>query len=305
MAFDPSGQRVLLFGGADRFFSPLPLGDTWSFDGVVWQQHVTSTAPSARYYHAMVTDPLRGRVLLFGGADGPSLSDETWAFAGGAWTLLAPPVRPPARSDCAAAFDSRRDRLVVQGGWLGPGPAATDTWEYDGVTWSQLATPALQRQGTAMVYDPRADAMWLKGTFASTGNNGAFHLARAPRASHSSYGSGCSTTGPAPMLSASSVPYFGNHAFQLEVRGAPGSITLLVLGFAPGALPMLGCTLLVGLPFDLRANVANGLGFAAFAQQVPIAPELHGVHLYFQAGQFDASAGRFDFTAGLDVGLGG
>jgi len=29
------------------------------------------------------------------------------------------------------------------------------------------------------------------------------------------------------------------------------------------------------------------------------------VHLFFQAKQFDPSAAIFDFTAGLDIGLGG
>jgi hypothetical protein len=44
-----------------------PLGATFWFDGVDWTAASPAPSPSPRAGHAMVLDPARSRVVLFGG----------------------------------------------------------------------------------------------------------------------------------------------------------------------------------------------------------------------------------------------
>jgi hypothetical protein len=116
---------------------------------------------------AMVYDDLHDRTIFFGGGTGYTpasammeLDGETWAFrqpTGGPW--------PPPRFDHAMAFDSRRGEVVMHGGsTLGP-VWFTDTWRWDGSTWSQ-ATPTNTPPpmfGHRMVYDERRDRIVMFG----------------------------------------------------------------------------------------------------------------------------------------------
>ena len=314
MAFDPSSQQILLFGGADSSLASVfgngagasLLGDTWLFDGVNWQQLTPASAPTARVRFAMAADSQRSRVLLYGGYPGglnAPPSNETWEFQNGTWTRLLPAASPPPSLQGLMAFDSRRDVLVLQGRTATP-TSHNETWEFDGTTWSQLPVATLDRPVAGLVYDPATDQMLFKPSYSASYDHELMQLVRDPLASGSTYGNGCSPSGAPLRLSNSSPVYFGNYAFQVEALGQPNAINLLVLGLAPDQAPLQGCTLLVGPPFTARVAVANGFGFAAFPQQVPIRPELRGVHLYFQAGQLDAQSGLFDFSEGLDLVLG-
>lgn len=76
-------------------------------------------------------DQARGRVLVFGGVGG---TGRAWSLVDGRWTPLAP---PPVGFDAATAvtYDLVRGRVLL----VAAGPA-TVTWEYDGASWSQVAT---------------------------------------------------------------------------------------------------------------------------------------------------------------------
>jgi hypothetical protein len=67
-----------MFGG----IGPGYIDDTWEYDGVDWTQVTTASSPSARCYHAMVYDIVRGKVVLFGGHDG-NYRNDTWEYDGG------------------------------------------------------------------------------------------------------------------------------------------------------------------------------------------------------------------------------
>jgi hypothetical protein len=131
MAYDPSRQAVLLFGGRDAHETSL--SDFWSWDGTRWTRLVTPT-PSRRHSHAMVTDAARGRVVLFGGYQANPLSD-TWEWDGTRWQLLVGLAASPSpRSSHGLAYDRARARVVLfgelwylsgEGTWLlGPTVAA-------------------------------------------------------------------------------------------------------------------------------------------------------------------------------------
>lgn len=122
----------------------------------IWQQKGT---PTARAFHALAYDSTRDRVVLFGGISGNLRLDDTWEWDGTKWLNVSLDVpltqRPPARERHALAYDAGRNVVVLFGG-RGNGGPLSDTWEWDGTTWTEktpLDTP-LPRSGHALAYDP-------------------------------------------------------------------------------------------------------------------------------------------------------
>jgi len=124
---------MVVYGG-DGF------GEVWalSFAGIpTWTQILAPTAgsPGGRWGSSAVYDPIRDRMVVFGGGNGDqcglppnnsSLCEGTWALAFSGtpmWTQLSPAGRVPlARSGHTAVYDAARDRMVVFGG---------GTWYFD------------------------------------------------------------------------------------------------------------------------------------------------------------------------------
>lgn len=124
----------------------------------LWDEVPTSNPPSTRYLHGMAYDSSRGVSVLFGGdGTGRERRNDTWEYNGVDWIQLQPPQSPPGRVNIqqGMVYDAQRQRLVLFGG-LGVSGYLNDTWEYDGVSWTQISTavspPA--RDAHAMVYDP-------------------------------------------------------------------------------------------------------------------------------------------------------
>lgn len=89
-AFDPTSQRVLLFGGSTtdgaQYFN-----DLWSWDGRVWSQITPDSAhaPSPRSDGTLLFHAASNRMLLVGGL-GPNdrLHREMWALTSAGWKRL-------------------------------------------------------------------------------------------------------------------------------------------------------------------------------------------------------------------------
>src|SRR2546428_2750684 len=85
--------------------------------------------PAARSFHTATYDPMRDRMIVFGGG-----GNDVWALSLGSplWSQLAPTgVLPAARTEHSAIYDPLRDRLVVfsGGGDAGGFPAVFgDLW---------------------------------------------------------------------------------------------------------------------------------------------------------------------------------
>lgn len=81
MAYDPIGDRIVVFGGTD-WVNGLPVAkdDTWSFDGVDWQQEIPSVSPPPIWGASMVYyPPLEGIILL--GGNSPKQNDlKSWQW---------------------------------------------------------------------------------------------------------------------------------------------------------------------------------------------------------------------------------
>ncbi len=155
-ARDEQRDALLVFGGADpeRKNAP-PLLRKMDLGTFTWSIVETKgAAPSAAVLPAMVYDPKRDAVFLWGGwasgAEKPS--GELWTLPLGetsprTWKRLAD--GPPARNGCVMVLDGLRDRLLLFAGDGGPHPKygytpLNDLWAFDlpGGTWTQLASAA-------------------------------------------------------------------------------------------------------------------------------------------------------------------
>ena len=130
IAYDRGAGKLVMLGG---LATDGTLDDLWLWDPLARQ--MTRAAPpsgaawpGARYGHALAYDPVRQRVLLFGGGspDADAL-DDFWALdtASASWEDLTPPASvrqaagaawPPARMDHGFVLDADRGVLVLAGG---------------------------------------------------------------------------------------------------------------------------------------------------------------------------------------------
>ncbi|NOT32873.1 MAG: T9SS type A sorting domain-containing protein [Candidatus Eisenbacteria bacterium] len=176
--YDPLGQRFVGFGGT----SGLPC-DTWELDlsgAPAWVPiNTIETRPSAGYGMASIYDPVRNRMVIFGGSTSDGYfgtHNELWALnltGDPQWERLYPAAPPPSgRRTLSAIYDPLRDRMVLYGGWDG-GPNIEaflgETWALSLAgfgEWAQLAptgsTP-VQRDAMAAIYDPGSDRMVVFG----------------------------------------------------------------------------------------------------------------------------------------------
>lgn len=108
---------------------------------------------------------------MHGGFDG-TYDNETWEWDGSAWALVST-LGPGARGRHSMVYDSARGVCVLFGGWPvdadfdgAKNEASPDTWEWDGATWSKVATagPA-GRTDAAMCFDRKLGVTVLFGGF--------------------------------------------------------------------------------------------------------------------------------------------
>jgi hypothetical protein len=84
-------------------------------------------------------------VLLFSGLRGDIsqfcaswMFGDTWTWDGRNWTRLNPASSPPGRSLGAMAYDAAGGNTVLfGGGWANSDAPVTDTWTWDGTSWTQ------------------------------------------------------------------------------------------------------------------------------------------------------------------------
>jgi len=123
-AFDPLGQRCVLYGGDAGSGA---LADCWAWDGFAWTQLGAPCPPGPRTEAALGFDPFGSRLVLYGGA---SAGTDTWQLTGAQWTQLATVGDPGPQ---------RRARLCADDQGLLLVPASIDqiVFDYDpsGTLW--------------------------------------------------------------------------------------------------------------------------------------------------------------------------
>jgi cysteine-rich repeat protein len=157
---------VMQFGGGlgDRT-NPMLTNDMFVFDGRAWSRSTVAKKPPPIWDHAMAYDPLRDRVVLFGGEIDTGLSQATWLWDGTTWSEATPASSPTARAGHSMAFDPEAGRVVIFGGRDETG-LVDETWEWDGQSWSRRtvgATRPSPRFGAVLAHDPRGGGLLLFG----------------------------------------------------------------------------------------------------------------------------------------------
>ena len=176
--YDSMRDRMVVCGGTEGPGNP---NDVWvlTLSGTPAWSVLTSlgnpppgvAGPSAIY------DPIRDRLLLFGGYDG-SYHNDVWELTLSgtpAWSALAPLGGPaPGRSFQTAIYDPVRDRMVVFAGGDGT-HYLNDLWALtlSGIpTWSMLVPSGslpMGRFAHSAIYDPVRDRMVMFAGYGASG----------------------------------------------------------------------------------------------------------------------------------------
>lgn len=179
--FDPVRDRMLVIGGAPPYGDGLIEVWSLSLSGANgWERiAVAGTPPPGRTYHTTIYDPLRDRVILFGGntrygAYWTAL-DDVWALnlsPQPTWSQLLPSgLTPGRRLASSAVYDPVRDRMLIYGGRSASYRDLGDVWQLalsSDPAWSLVLPTGSgpgERSGIGMVYDPANDRVVLTGGF--------------------------------------------------------------------------------------------------------------------------------------------
>src|SRR5436190_19216839 len=172
--FDRGRARVVVFGG-------YATGDLRGLEGgVEWYPLAgpggwgsppcpcSGPWPAARAAHSAIYDPVRDRMIVFGGAvddgdEGSILANDLWAFSlsdtvDAPWSRLDPVGPEPSRRGWhRAIYDPEGDRMIIYGGVRGP--TSGDLWSLSlsgAPVWTELHTPNEgpgSRVAHSLVYD--------------------------------------------------------------------------------------------------------------------------------------------------------
>lgn len=299
MAFDAGLGEVVLFGGMTSSMASGVDGETWTFDGVQWNQRSPAHSPAARFGHAMAYDFASGRTILTGGIDSTfnGFLQDTWAWDGTDWTLLSAATPAPI-SRPSLAFDVTLGALTLFSSHYGSVPMSAyrlgpTGWTTRGLN---LGSRALQQPGSAIGF-PLSNGVLL-------GDLSNLFSVSATQATAAGYGSAC--TPAAPELAAGEWPRLGAQTFGIDVLQAPSSSLVAVLGaLQMASLPIAGCVQLVQPGQAVLLLPTSVTGVATMSIPIPNVPSFVGLSLYFQAAAIDPQApAGFTLSSGLRLAIG-
>jgi hypothetical protein len=144
MAFDSARQVTVLFGGSGACQTGngvCTLNDTWTWDGSIWTPEAGS--PQVPEVNGPMAFDAGREVAVLVGSSASAQSLLVWEWNGAMWNLRTPAQSPPASFGNAltATYDPVRAVTVVSEAFFdAQGFERTQTWEWDGTTWSLVAT---------------------------------------------------------------------------------------------------------------------------------------------------------------------
>jgi hypothetical protein len=121
-------------------------GETWEYSNGQWHQLPINGTPVLSAC-SVAHDTRNAQSILAGGLSACTsstncnpastaiiarLQDTSWSIPGG--------MTPTARHNCSMAFDEQRQKVVLFGGDRSDGAPLSDTWEFDGISWTLAAT---------------------------------------------------------------------------------------------------------------------------------------------------------------------
>src|SRR5262245_38113277 len=174
MVLDPTRNRMIVFGGksTNAYFN-----DLWALDLTgtgAWSPLAADGTPPAPMETRGIYDPLRDRVIFFGGYRPSSPINELWQLTLSGtptWSMLAANnAPPPARVAHTMIYDPMGDRVIVFGG-KGNVAYLNDVWQLSlggTPTWTHLlpsGTPPDGRYGHNAIFDSQRLRMIVFGGF--------------------------------------------------------------------------------------------------------------------------------------------
>jgi hypothetical protein len=140
MAYDPLLRAAVLVGG--RLTDGSDAADMWQWRDGTWSRLPVRGLPPPAVQAPIAWDWTRQQVVLVVPDDsGPLPVAQTWTWDGTAWTRRHPLVSPPLRTESSMTWDP------VTGDVLPTVPCCpnafeqrTETWTWDGLTWSRRDT---------------------------------------------------------------------------------------------------------------------------------------------------------------------
>ncbi len=158
-----SAGSLISGGGQESFAVARQAGGNWT-------QLSPASAPTSRHGASTVYDDATGNLVLFGGGNSGTDTNETWTWDGTTWTQKFPATSPPKRHQSQMVYDAATGNVVLYGGW--EAPVLGDTWTWDGTTWTQKfpATSPPTLEFADMVYDPATRNVLLFGGTDGTSN---------------------------------------------------------------------------------------------------------------------------------------
>lgn len=139
--YDESAKRVRRLTPDDaavteaRRWFPASCG-TWTFSEVEkkWTpiDQPMGEQPSGRIVPAMATDPVAGKIVLFGGDDLTGVLGDTWLYdcKTRTWSQAHPKVSPPARASAAMVYVPSQKVVLLAGGYAGGWRGLSDVWVF-------------------------------------------------------------------------------------------------------------------------------------------------------------------------------
>jgi cysteine-rich repeat protein len=195
MTWDPSSQRVVMFGGYTSNNAPVTCdgsgsqncGGPWAWNGKSWSLLVSTAPepdgrPAARNQAGVAFDAVRSRLVVFGGTQGNWFNPVTpfdsfvWEWSGTAWARVTPVNLgdgvPASRAQEGLVYDAARSEILLLGASSG-GPSST--WRYKGAGFDRInngsddngdGSPSA-RMPFNMVYDTQRERSIIIGGLAS------------------------------------------------------------------------------------------------------------------------------------------
>ena len=296
--YDSGRARVVMFGGANSQLLGSQNNQTWEYEGTTWTQITTVGNPGARARPAMCFHPGLGKAVVFGGDNPGGLLDDTWLYDGvaGTWTqVVIPGAKPSARNAATMVYDPVRNLCVLTGGQDANG-VMSDTWTFDGTTWTQQPVTTQGVRDHAMAFLPNTKNAVKFGGFVaapSTLSNQTWEIGTGI------FGTGCAGPNGVPALAAATAPLLGQ-PWSLNVTNMNPAFNYAILGFGFTPLPgidlgfidMPGCSAFTTL--DIMITITGAAGAANWTWATVTG--LVGDSFFAQAYCFDPTATTLGFT---------
>jgi N-acetylneuraminic acid mutarotase len=175
MVFDESLQKVILFGGQAK--DGAYIGNCYLFDGNNWEYlplcgggEAHAFYPLGRRDTKMIWDPVRKRIVLFGG-EMPFMNTygDTWEFYNKKWHKVHTNHHPHARTGIGLTYYKPIGKCVLFGGVgyseYGSPIYYNDIWEYDGNDWKKIEVnnPPVARKDMVFEYFNKILSIYMFG----------------------------------------------------------------------------------------------------------------------------------------------